>query len=64
MAAASGGFFYRPEEVERFAQDFSPQREELSEKKEWELAHQPLFLVGMILFLGAEWYLRRRWQLL
>lgn len=64
MAAASGGVFYRPEEARRFAQDFSPQREELSEKREWELAHQPLFLIGMILFLGAEWYLRRRWQLL
>jgi hypothetical protein len=64
MASASGGVFYRPEETERFAREFSPQREELSEKKEWELAHQPLFLVGMILFLGTEWYLRRRWQLL
>jgi len=64
MATASGGVFYRPEEAGRFARDFSPQREELSEKKEWELAHQPLFLAGMILFLGSEWYLRRRWQLL
>lgn len=64
MAAASGGVFYRPEEAGRFGQDFNPQREELSEKREWELAHQPLFLAGMILFLGAEWYLRRRWQLL
>ncbi|MGH8003197.1 MAG: hypothetical protein ACRECJ_00520 [Limisphaerales bacterium] len=64
MASASGGEFYRPEEAGQFAQDFSPQREELSEKKEWELAHQPLFLMGMILFLGTEWYLRRRWQLL
>lgn len=64
MATASGGEFYRPEEAERFAEDFSPQREELSEKKEWELAHQPLFLIGMIFFLVTEWYLRRRWQLL
>ncbi len=64
MATASGGAFYRPEEAGRFVRDFNPQREELSEKKEWELAHQPLFLVGMILFLGTEWYLRRRWQLL
>ncbi|MCI0330455.1 MAG: VWA domain-containing protein [candidate division Zixibacteria bacterium] len=64
MAAASGGTFYRPEEVERFARDFNPQKEERPEKREWELAHQPVFLVGMILFLGAEWYLRRRWQLL
>ncbi len=64
MASVSGGEFYRPEEAERFAEDFSPQREELSEKKEWELAHQPLFLIGMIFFLVSEWYLRRRWQLL
>ncbi len=64
MAGASGGAFYRAETAGRFAQDFSPQREELSEKREWELAHQPLFLAGMILCLGAEWYLRRRWQLL
>ncbi len=64
MADVSGGESYRPEEAGKFAQDFRPQREELSEKKEWELAHQPLFLIGMILFLGTEWYLRRRWQLL
>jgi hypothetical protein len=64
MAEVSGGEFYRPEEAGNFSQDFSPQREELSEKREWELAHQPVFLVGMILFLGTEWYLRRRWQLL
>ncbi|HLG93894.1 MAG TPA: hypothetical protein VI546_03565, partial [candidate division Zixibacteria bacterium] len=64
IAAASGGEFYRPEEAGNFAEDFRPQREELSEKKEWELAHQPVFLIGMILFLGTEWYLRRRWQLL
>ena len=64
MAEASGGEFYRPEEAGRFAEDFKPQREELSEKKEWELAHQPVFLIGMILFFGTEWYLRRRWQLL
>ncbi|HXF48649.1 MAG TPA: vWA domain-containing protein [Verrucomicrobiae bacterium] len=64
MAEVSGGGFYRPEEAGNFLQDFSPQREELSEKREWELAHQPVFLLGMILFLGTEWYLRRRWQLL
>ncbi len=64
IAAASGGLFYRPEEVGRFLRDFAPQAEERSEKKEWELAHQPIFLFGMILFLGTEWYLRRRWQLL
>jgi len=64
MADVSGGEFYRPEEAGQFARDFSLQREELSEKKEWELAHQPVFLAGMILFLGAEWFLRRRWQLL
>ena len=64
MAAASGGAFYRPGEEEKFIRDFSPHKEELSEKKEWELAHQPLFLIGMILFLGSEWFLRRRWQLL
>lgn len=64
MASVSGGEFYRPEETFHFAADFKPQREELSEKKEWELAHQPIFLIGMILFFGAEWYLRRRWQLL
>jgi hypothetical protein len=64
IASASGGSFYRPEEVGRFAREFAPQIEERSEKKEWELAHQPVFLLGMIFFLGAEWYLRRRWQLL
>lgn len=64
IASASGGAFYRPEQVGQFLRDFAPQAEERSEKKEWELAHQPIFLFGMILFLGAEWFLRRRWQLL
>jgi len=64
IAAVSGGTFYRLDEIERFARDFNPQKEEWSRKKEWELAHQPFLLVGMILFLAAEWYLRRRWQLL
>lgn len=64
IASATGGAFYRPGEAGRFAKDFNPQKEERSEKKEWELAHQPLLLLGMILFLGGEWYLRRRWQLL
>jgi len=63
MAEVSGGKYYSPEELESLSKDLKLEKKILEKRKTIQLWNHPLLLILFILFIGLEWFIRKKNQL-
>ena len=63
MAAATGGAFFREENLFKLPDTIAAKTERVKSPLEVELWSSPLYFVLMLLVLSGEWALRKWWQL-
>jgi hypothetical protein len=63
MAAASGGAFYREENLPDFLKNLAKGAEKVGSRVETELWATPCYFLLMVAMATAEWVLRKRWGL-
>jgi len=62
LAAGTGGKMYRPAEFARLLDELPLEPRRIETRRQIPLWDRPWVLLGFVLFLGAEWLLRRLWQ--
>jgi hypothetical protein len=64
MAAVSGGQYFAVRDVGNLLKLVNAEQRTVLERKERELWNLPLVLGVLVVLLGAEWFLRRKWDLI
>ncbi len=62
-ASAGGGEFFREEDLHRLPGAVSRQVQRVTSRVGVDLWSSPVFYLGILLLFGAEWLLRKLWQL-
>ncbi len=61
LAGETGGRYYKPEEFERLAREISYSEAGISVRETKELWDMPAAFLLILMLLGCEWLLRRKW---